>query len=72
MKISRVLEDFREFIDIMTQEASMELPKHSPYDRTMDLREGAAPPWRPIYSLNRTDLGELRKWVEKMTEMGAI
>ena len=50
----------------------MELPKHSPYDHTTDLKEGATPPWGPIYLLNKTELGELRKWIEKMTEMGAI
>lgn len=29
------------------------------------------PPWGPIYTLNETELEELRNWLKNMTEMGA-
>ena len=70
--IARVPEAFRDYIDIMTQEAAMELPKHGPYDHCIDLKEGATPPWGPIYALNETELAELRDWLKRMTDMGAI
>ena len=70
--ISRVPEAFRDYISIMTQEAAMELPKHGPYDHVIDLKEGATPPWGPIYALNETELAELRDWLKRMTDMGAI
>ena len=70
--IARVPETFRGYIDIMTQEAAMELPEHSPYDHCIDLKDGATPPWGPIYALNETELAELRDWLKRMTDMGAI
>ena len=50
----------------------MVLPKHGPYDYAIDLKEGTTPTWGPIYALNDTELEELRKWLKRMTEMGAV
>ena len=36
------------------------------------LQEGETPPWGPIYALNEVELEELRNWLKKMTEMGAV
>ena len=46
--------------------------QHTAYDHAIDLREGATPLWGPIYALNETELAELRKWLKKMTDMGAV
>ena len=70
--IDRVPERFREFIPIMTTEAASILPKHGPYDHAIELKEGTTPPWGPIYPLNEMELEELRKWLKKMTDMGAV
>ncbi len=70
--IARVPEIFRGYTTIMTAEAAMVLPRHGPYDHAIDLKEGAIPPWGPIYALNDTELEELRNWLEKMTKMGAV
>ena len=56
----------------MTTEASLKLPLHSRYDHAIDFRDNTTPPWGPIYPLNETELEELRKWLKKMTEMGAV
>ena len=56
----------------MTTEVSLERPKHSAYDHTIDLKDGTTPPWGPIYVLNETELDELCKWLKKMSEMGAV
>ena len=36
----------------MTTEAAFELPDHSPYDHTIDLKERETPPWGPVYTIN--------------------
>ena len=63
---------YAEFIPIMTTEASLELPHYSTYDHAIDFKDGTTPPWGPIYPLNETELEELRKWLKKMTGMGAV
>ena len=70
--LDRVPSRFREFIPIMTSEAASVLPKHGPYDHAIELIEGTTPPWGPIYALNEMELEELRKWLKRMTEMGAV
>ena len=60
--IDRVPSEYAEFIPIMTTEASLELPKHSAYDHTIDFKDETTPPWGAIYPLNATELEELRKW----------
>ena len=70
--IDRVPEAFAEFIPIMTTEAASTLPKHGPYDNAIELKEGTTPPWGPIYALNEAELEEIRKWLKKMTDMGAV
>ena len=70
--IDCVPSEYLEFIPIMTNEASLEIPHHSAYDYAIDFKDGSLPPWGPIYPLNETELEELRKWLKKMTAMGAV
>ena len=70
--IDKVPEAYSEFIPIMTAEMAAVLPEHSVYNHAIDLKEGQTPPWGPIYPLNETELEELRKWLKKMTDMGAV
>ena len=70
--INRVPREYAEFIPIVTTEASLELPQHSAYDHAIDFKDGTTPPLGPIYPLNETELEELRKWLKKMTGMGAV
>ena len=46
--IGLVLEVFKEYTTIMTSEAALVLPKHGPYNHTIELKEGAVPPWGSI------------------------
>ena len=70
--INKVPEAYSEFIPIMTAEMAEVLPEHSVYDHAIDLKEGTTPPWGPINPLNETELEELRKWLKKMTDIGAV
>ena len=56
----------------MTAEMAAVLPEHSVYNHAIDLKDGTTPTWGLIYPLNKTELEELRKWLKKMTEMGAV
>ena len=67
--IDRVPKEYKEFIPIMTTEASLVLPKHSAYDHAIDFKDNTTPPWGPIYPPNETELEELQKWLKKMTTM---
>ena len=70
--IDKVPEAYSKFIPIMTAEMAEVLPEHSVYDHAINLKEGTTPPWGPIYPLNETELEELRKWLKKMIDMGAL
>ena len=70
--INKVPEAYSDFIPIMTAEMAAVLPEHSVYDHAIDLKERQTPPWGPIYPLNETELEELRNWLKKMTDMGAV
>ena len=70
--INKVPEAYSEFIPIMTTKMALVLSEHSVSDHSIDLKGGTTPPWGPIYHLNETELEELRKWLKKMTEMGAV
>ena len=50
----------------------MELPKYSAYDHAIDFKDNTKPPWGPIYLLNEAELEELRRWLKKMTNLGAV
>ena len=70
--INKVPEAYSKFIPIMTAEMAEVLPVHLVYDHAIDLKEGTTPPRGPIYPLNETELEELRNWLKKMTDMGAV
>ena len=70
--INQVPDKFAEFIPIMTTEAAMKLPKHSHDDHEIVFKPGTTPASGPIYALNETELEELRKFLKRMTEMGAV
>ena len=70
--IGKVPEAYSEFITIMTVEVAEVLPEHPAYDHAIDLKEGTTPPWGPRYPLNEKELEELRNWLKKMTDMGAV
>jgi hypothetical protein len=48
------------------------LPPHHPYDHHIPLKDGFTPPFGPIYSLSRTELEALRKWLDENLSKGFI
>ena len=48
------------------------LPKHRPYDCSIDLQPGKDPPWGPIYNLSPTELEVLRGYINENLASGFI
>jgi hypothetical protein len=48
------------------------LPPHRPYNHRIPLNDGFTLPFGPIYSLSRTELEALRKWLEENLSKGFI
>jgi len=46
------------------------LPKHQPYDYTIDLEEKAQPPFGPIYNLSQDKFATLHEDINKNVEKG--
>ncbi len=44
------------------------LPKHQPYNFTIDLEEEAQPPFRPIYNLSQDELATFHEYIDDNLE----
>ena len=64
--------EFREYLDVMSQETVEALPKHKSYDCQIELKNGETAPWGPIYPLSETELETLREWLKEMLKNGKI
>jgi hypothetical protein len=47
---------YKEFEDMFEKKNVDTLPEHRPYDYTIDLKERAQPPYKPIYNLSQDEL----------------
>ena len=65
-------EEYHDFLHMFSEIAALELPTHQPYDHSMPLKDGFNPPFGPIYSLSRVELGALREWLEDYLSKGFI
>ena len=64
---------YKEFIDLFDSEGTTaELPPHRSFDHAIDLKEGAQPPWGPIYALSEVELEALKEYLEEMLRTGKI
>ncbi len=48
------------------------LPKHQPYNYTIDLVEGTQPPFGPVYNLSQDKLAMFREYFNENLEKGFI
>jgi len=48
------------------------LPPNRTFDHAINLKEGAKPPWAPIYPMTAHELSELDKYLKKMMAEGKI
>jgi hypothetical protein len=63
---------YQEFKDVFKKRNADTLPKHRPYDCTINLVEGMQPPFRPIYNLLQDKLVMLCGYLDENLEKGFI
>jgi hypothetical protein len=64
--------EYHKFLPLFSETEANKLPPHHPYDHRIPLKDGFTPPFGPIYSLSRTELEALRKWLDENLSKGFI
>ena len=67
-----VPEEYHDYLPLFKKAAASVLPPHRPYDHTIPLKDGFAPPFGPLYSLSKPELQALRKWLDENLSKGFI
>ena len=62
---SGIPSQYQDFQDVFEKKNADILPEHRPYDCTIDLQEGAQPPFGPIYSLSQNELAALKEYIDE-------
>ena len=63
--LTKIPPEYHEFAKVFSKEESDKLPEHCPYDHTIPLQDGTAPPFGPIYNLSPAELEYLRKYIDE-------
>jgi len=63
---------YHEFADVASEDSSRELAEHSLNDLAINIEEGAAPPYQPLYGLSEAELVVLRKYIADFMARGWI
>jgi len=61
-----------QYKELFENEKAEMLAPRRPFDHAIDLRDGATPPWGPIYPMSAYQLEELNKYLHKMLAEGKI
>jgi hypothetical protein len=64
--------EYHKFLPLFSEAKANKLPPHRPYDYRIPRKEGFTPPFGPIYSLSRTELEALKKWLDENLSKGFI
>ena len=67
--LAGVLDKYRDFYDIFSEEEANVLPEYTPYDHPIDTREKPIP-YGPIYNMSRDELVALRKYLDDSLRKG--
>src|SRR5260221_8153685 len=70
--LDSILVEYHEFCDIFSGEKADTLTPHRPYDLQINVKEGAKPIHRPIYSLSPPELAALWEFLKEHTRNGFI
>src|SRR5258708_717295 len=70
--LDSILVEYHEFCDVFSGEKADTLAPHRPYDLQINIKEGAKPVHRPIYSLSPPELTALREFLKEHTRNGFI
>src|SRR6266436_340167 len=70
--LDSILAEYCDFCDVFSEEKVGTLAPHRPYDLQINIKEGAKPVHRPIYSLSPPELPALQEFLEEHTRSGFI
>ena len=56
---------YQDFQDVFEKKNADILPEHRPYDCTIDLLDGAQPPFEPIYKFSQNELSALKEYIDE-------
>src|SRR5882724_749745 len=70
--MNNIPEEYHNFADVFSKSKAGKLAEHRPYDLKINLDEGTAPPFGPIYSLSQEELAALRKFIDDNLATGFI
>ena len=70
--MSSVPNEYHEFLDIFNKTHANTLGPHKPYDLKIELKDGAIPPFGPIYSLSQSGLKALQEFLDEHLSYGFI
>ena len=63
---------YNDFSDVFEKKNVDRLPEHRPYDCPINLKDGACPPFGPIYGLSEPELKALKIYIEENLTKGFI
>ena len=63
---------YRDYTSVYNGQYSDEIPPHRSFDHAIDMVEGKAPPWGPIYPLSEKELQVLKEYLDTMLKSGKI
>src|SRR5260221_3031598 len=70
--LDSILAEYCDFCDVFSEEKAGTLTPHRPYDLQINVKEGAKPIHRPIYSLSPPELAALWEFLKEHTRSGFI
>jgi len=70
--LEQVLQEFYQYLHILSKEAADEDPEHCSYDCKIGFKEGSMAPWGTIYPLPENELQTLKEWLKEMERTGKI
>jgi len=68
----KLLEKYKDFVDVFEKNKADQLPEHRPYDCPINLEEGHSPPFGPIYGLSEPKLQTLRDYLTENLAKGFV
>ena len=63
---------YHEFLDVFSKKKSEDLPPRRPYDHAINLKEGTQAPSQALYGMSRTEIEELRRYLDENLAKGFI
>ena len=67
-----ISEEYQEFATLFSEQEANRLPPHQPGDHRIQLCEGTAPSFGPLYTLSKQEIEALRKWLDENLARGFI